>query len=181
VNKNSQQTFYQEGSAMVEMAIIIGLFLAMVFAITEFSIALLKWGRAAEATRAGVRFAIVNTPVCALSGPGAVCLLDCAGTGAKTVTKQCTSTGVDCTDLLAEMQRKLPDIEAENINITYACSNAGNPDNPAFIPAVTVELSKLQHTLIVPTILGFSAGTTWTVPNFAATRLGEDLETVTGP
>jgi len=183
VNKSNKERwrFYQQGAAMVEMAIIIGLFLAMVFAIIEFSIVLLKWGRAAESTRAGVRFAIVNTPVCELSGPGAVCLLDCEGGGAKTVTRQCTTPGVDCTELLAEMKRKLPDIEAENINVTYACSNAGNPENPTNIPVVTVELTNLQHSLIVPTILGFSAGTAWTIPDFAATKIGEDLETVMGP
>ncbi|OQX32073.1 MAG: hypothetical protein B0D96_12390 [Candidatus Sedimenticola endophacoides] len=173
---------------MVETAIVIVLFLTLIFAIIEFSFALLRWGQAIEATRAGVRFAIVNDPVypdlfADLSCPGGTAVVaDCGDAGA----------GIDCgpaydpekwpaegDGVLARMQRVLSSVEASNIRVTYACTDAGYMERPLPVPSVTVEITGLQHTLIVPTLLGFDA--TWTVPRYASTRTGEDLHTVVPP
>ena len=84
----------QRGAALVEMAIVILVFLVLVFGIIEFARAIFEWSRLVEATRAGARYAIVNDPACNIfdddwesgdpqylrqacsSGP-----LDCATTG----------------------------------------------------------------------------------------------------
>lgn len=54
----------QRGAALVEMAIVILVFLMLVFGILEFARAIFEWSRLVEATRSGVRYAIVNDPAC---------------------------------------------------------------------------------------------------------------------
>jgi len=164
---------------MVEMAIVCVLFLSLIFASIEFSIALLRWGQAIEATRSGVRCAIVNDPVDqnlftipTLSCPGGPPLVaNCAGTS----TNQ--NSIIDCARLLPHMQRSLHGLESANVEVTYACSDAGYVDRPSPLPLVTVAVVGLSHNLILPGLLGLNL--TWTIPKYATTRLAEDLHTVT--
>ncbi|MEJ1463006.1 MAG: TadE/TadG family type IV pilus assembly protein [Candidatus Sedimenticola sp. (ex Thyasira tokunagai)] len=179
---------HQQGSTMVEAAIIMALFLALVFAIIEFSIAMFKYEQSVEATRAGTRFAIVNDPVCDLFGDldSAItdCPLDCAaGTLTDYVSVNCNDSGVECgsadprSGLLGAMARMIPEIVPENVNLIYACSGAGYQQRPTPVPSITVSTSGLGHQLILPSLFDFEA--TWGIPPFSSTRLGEDLETVT--
>ncbi len=164
---------------MVEMAIVIVLLMMLVFAIIEFSVVLLKWGQTVEATRAGVRYAIVNDPV----DSDLFDILSCPG-GAS-VEKNCADVGtnccgdVDCTiGLLPTMQRMLPTLDAGNVQVTYSCSGASYSERPLPVPLITVRVVEFTHDLIVPTLLGVDA--VWALPSFASTRTGEDLDTV-GP
>lgn len=162
----------QQGAAMVEAAIVMLVFMMLVFGIIEVSIAMLRWGQTVEATRAGARYAIVNDPVTSTLFDD----LTCPG---GQVVKTCDATGVDCTGLLGLMQNLVPNLEAQHVKVTYSCTDAGFDDIPKPIPSVTVEVEGLTHTLIIPTLLGVAG--TWPVPNFETTRTGEDLHTVSPP
>lgn len=155
---------------MVEMAITLALFLALVFAIIEFSLAYYTWARTNEAARDAARYAIVNTPVADISG------LSCPG-GAE-VTATCTTEV--CAPLLDVARRVAPFVEGANIHVSYACSGTGNPDRPAelLIPEVVVEIRDTQYDFIVPVLLGVPASIT--LPTARAVRTGEDMFTEVG-
>ena len=53
----------QKGSTLVEMALVLILFLMVIFAVMEFSIAIVRSAQLTEATRGGLRYAITNDPV----------------------------------------------------------------------------------------------------------------------
>ncbi len=174
---------------MVEAAIIMSLFLALVFAIIEFAFALLKYEQAVESTRAGARFAMVSDPVCDLFGDLAGSVADCplnctAGATNDYVSINCNGAACGSTDadpptgLLGAMARMIPEIAPENVNLIYACSGAGFEQRPIPVPSITVSIEGISHPLILPTLFGFEAGVAWDIPSFSSTRLGEDLETV---
>ena len=52
----------------MEMAIVILVFLMLVFGILEFGRVVFEWSKLVEATRAGARYAIVNDPACNIFG-----------------------------------------------------------------------------------------------------------------
>lgn len=159
--------FRQSGAAMVEMALTLALFLAIVFAIFEFALAYFKWDRAAEGARQGLRQAIVSSPA-----TGSALALTCPG---GQVVVQCTTA--DCQPILNSIQRVAPFVQGSQVSVIYACSDAGNPARPAAlaIPEITVEVSGLVYTFAVPGIIGL--GTTMQLPVIRVSRTGEDLYT----
>lgn len=150
---------------MVEMAIVVPIFLALVFGILEFGVAVFNWSLVIEATRSGARYAIVNNAECAgVTGDGGmVC------PGAEPVSCQ---VGAD-SPMMAEMRKIKPDIADGKVAITYACSDAGFAERPTPVLKVTVETSGIEYAFILPALLGIDA--TVTMPSFATTRISEDL------
>ena len=150
---------------MVEFAIVVVVFLILVFGGMEFARLMFQWERTIEATRAGVRAAVVSDPPsgCASSIP-----LTCPA-----------ATPVTCnadadTQITEAMQFMQPAIEANNIHLTYACSGTGFPDRPDPIPVVTVEVRGLTFNPILPGLFGIDA--TIPIPAFPSSQTGEDLE-----
>lgn len=154
---------------MVELAVGLMVFVVLIMGVVEFGYALFNWARMAEATRAGVRTAIVNDPE-----PNA---------DLSTLYAECPDGAPAPVEVPADpgsavfntMQRIFPPLETGEVWVTYACSGAGFAQRPQPIMAVTVEARGVQHDLIAPQLLGL--GTTWTIPAFASTRTSEDLAT----
>ena len=183
----------QRGAAMVEMAITISLFLALVFAILEFSIAIFQWSRVVEATRAGARYAIVNEPACDIygTGLGAACPdpLDCDdplnSTRTVSVTGNCTlasplsiaDAGCSIVEQMRQIQPLIAQSAGATVDISYSCSDAGFVDLLDKIPVVSVAIAGVQYEFIVPTVIGIDDASI-TMPAFETTRTGEDLGTV---
>ena len=57
-----RSTEQEKGQTLVEFAFVVILFLTVLFAIVEFGRALWTWNTIVQATRAGARFAVVETP-----------------------------------------------------------------------------------------------------------------------
>ncbi|MCG5538636.1 TadE/TadG family type IV pilus assembly protein [Halorhodospira sp. 9622] len=153
----------QRGAAMVEFALGVTLFLLLVFGGFEFSRMLLEWGRTVEATRAGVRLAVVTTPPsgCDLGS------LECPG-GSVVCSPDADSS------LLAAMQRRQPLIAgAENVRLTYACSITGAARRLTPVRLVRVEVEGLEFEPVVPGLLGIPAAIA--IPAFPSTQIGESL------
>ena len=153
----------QRGAAMVEFALGVTLFLLLVFGGFEFSRMLLEWGRTVEATRAGVRLAVVTTPPsgCDLGS------LECPG-GSVVCSPDADSP------LLAAMQRRQPLIVgAENVRLTYACSTTGAAERPTPVRLVRVEVEGLEFEPVVPGLLGIPAAIA--IPAFPSTQIGESM------
>jgi len=169
VNNVLRNKAHQRGAAMVEMAIVIPVFLALVFAIIEFSLVIFDWSRVIESSRAGARYAIVNNAECTgVTGAGGMV---CPGSSPVSCHPLATS------GLLVEMKRILsPDaIAGENVLVTYACTTAGFTERPTPVLQVTVEVSNVEHHFIVPGLIGMDA--TITMPDQSTTRTSEDLYT----
>jgi len=153
---------HQRGAVMVEMAMVLWLFLSIVFASLEFGLVVFDWSMAVESTRAGTRYAIVSTPVCA-----GVSAMSCPGAG----TISCSAPAGS--PLLLEMQRYSPALTASNVAVSYTCSDTGAVGRVPPLLNVTVKTEGVIHAFIVPGLLGIPA--TLTMPSFATTRISEDL------
>lgn len=155
---------------MVEFALTIWLFIVFVFAIMEFAILIFQWSLANEAARFGARYAIVNE-VADLDS------WDCSDAPDPLVINLGTCTSSTCSAMLSEMQKLSPLLEGNNVQVTYTCSDAGNPELGAdkLSPEVTVSLQNVTYNLILPQVLGFDAN--MSLPPFHTTRVGEDLHT----
>jgi len=151
----------QRGAVMVEMAIVLPIFLAIVFAIFEFSLVVFEWSLAGESTRVGARYAIVSSPVCA-----GVSAMACPG-GAISCSPAAGS------QLLIDMQQFSPTLTAANVLVSYACSDTGVAGRVPPLLSVTVKVQGVTHAFTVPGLLGIAA--TVTMPPFATTRISEDL------
>ncbi len=158
----------QRGAAMVEMAVTLPLFLALVFAIIEFSMAYFAWARINEAARDATRYLVVNDPLVDLAPP----TLTCPGGSIEIV---CTAS--TCAGLMTVVGRVAPFVTPDQVHVRYACSSAGNPDRPVemIIPEITVELRDVEYEFIVPVLLGVTSP--MGLPPARASRTGEDLFT----
>lgn len=154
----------QRGAAMVEFAIVIVVFLILVFGGMEFARMLFQWERTVEATRAGVRAAVVSDPPSGCALP-----LTCPGGNAS-----CSPD--DPSEILQAMQFMQPALEASDIEILYECSGTGYPDRPDPIPVVTVRIREggLVFNPILPGLFGIDASIP--IPSFPSSQTGEDLE-----
>ena len=171
VNKQGQQ----DGAALVEFAVTISLFLVLVIGIMEFSLVIMNISRANEATRQLSRIAIVSSPLPGVAltcpdDPPVVVDLGMIGVG---------GCGTDLTSTKCRMyntaQSFLPGINADQIEVTYACSLAGFDLRPETIPFITVAITDFTHQFAMGAFLGINA--TLNIPDFEITRTGEDLYT----
>lgn len=194
----------QQGAAMVEMAIVISLFLILIFGILEFTRAIFEWSRLVEATRAGARYAIVNDPACNIynlapddpryikkSCPGGFdCSTNSEDETTVPVAGNCTiggdegvnDTGCRIVERMREIQ-PLINTPGANVNITYSCTEAGYVGLAKNVPAVKVEVENVKYSFIAAGLLGLydpEEPEKWpiTMPAFDTTRISEDLETI---
>ena len=206
---NSQANKYrrgnrQQGAALVEMAIVVSLFLALVFGIIEFALMVFQWSRLVEATRAGARYAIVHDAACSIyedtndvnykcnnpdSGP-LVC--DDPDDPSKEEIEKFVEVDGDCTvgdpyqlsDAGCKIVERMRGIQpliylsepVPQVVITYRCTDVGFAGLAQKIPSVTVEVNNVPFNFNSPGLLGINASVN--MPSFATTRTGEDLDTV---
>lgn len=163
---------------MVEFALTLPLFLLVVFAVMEVCLVILDYSRANEVTRELARIAIVHDPVCDIFTAGSGCTLVCPSTATVTVPLPDDCAGSTATTgcrMMDSAAKFIPDISADQIELTYSCSSAGAPNRPDLLPLVTVALRDLEHDMILPDFLGIES--TISIPGFAVTRIGEDMYT----
>jgi hypothetical protein len=179
------------------MAIVITVFLALIFGIVEFGRAIFEWSRLVEATRAGARYAIVNDPACNIynfaetdpryikkSCPGGFdCSVSMDDKTTVPIAGNCVmgenegenDTGCSIVERMREIQ-PLIHTPGASIKITYTCSDAGYAGLARKIPTIRVETSGVDYNFIVPGLLGIDSSIT--MPALDTVRTGEDLETI---
>ncbi|MEY4640659.1 MAG: hypothetical protein RLZZ227_653 [Pseudomonadota bacterium] len=163
---------------MVEFALTLPLFLFVVFAVMEVCFVVMDYTRANEVTRELARIAIVHDPVCDIFTPGSGCTLVCPSTASVTVPLPADCGGATDTTgcmMMTSAMQFMPGIGADQIELTYACSNAGAPNRPDLLPLVTVALRDIEHDFMLPNFLGIDSSIS--IPGFAVTRIGEDMYT----
>jgi Flp pilus assembly protein TadG len=157
----------QKGSSLVEMAIVLLLFLMIIFTVIEFSIAIFRSAQLADATGAGLRYAIVNDPLTELSA--------CTSSPTPTFPPVNCGSG-SCPGLIERMANIAPIISTQggiNVTVKYTCPVSGYIDDGIYL--VTVTVSGAKHYLTVPGVLGLDVPID--LQTFKSTRLSEDLHT----
>lgn len=174
-------TLAQRGAALLEAALTLSLFLTLVCGIVEFTFYQLDANRAAAASRALIRYAITNDPVCDLAGgcPGEAAALTCPGGAPVSVTldQVAAACTADSTQSACRMLRiatvLVPRAQPQNVRVTYACSDAGFGERPQPIPLVTVTIAGVPHTVVTAGLVGFDP--TLILPTASSSRTGEDM------
>lgn len=158
----------ESGAALVEYALVMSVFLFLLFGLIDFGRLGFSYVMAQKATERAVREAVVRTPVCAgvptvnLRGPldgeaamyrfGASCSIEdglCADSGEVTCTAQ--TAGPVSDGIWAEVSPLLPtNARRENLQFTYSFdSNLGFLGGP-YTPVVTVQLTGLDFEFVTP-------------------------------
>lgn len=192
----------QGGASAAEFALVLPLLVLLLLGMIDGGRFLWEYNRAEKATQAGARFAIVTDPVPAglatadYVGVGGLTQGDiipaaafgkvsCIGKAG--ANPECCTAASPCTNpypalgtvnaaafsgIVTRMRGMKPDINPENVIISYEGSGlgyAGDPNGMDLSPLVTVELTGLRFTP-VSLFRIFSV----TMPNFRTTLTGED-------
>ena len=172
----------QRGATMVEFSISLAVFLVLVLAIFEFVLMVLTISRANEVTRDLARIAIVSDPVCDIwgtdcpSGTALSCLTGAMVTTTLTSANNCSGDPTDTACRMLERARThLPDINGDQIQVRYICSNAGLATRPEPVLQIIVALQNVTHSLALPGLLGLNPEIA--IPSFETVRLSEDINT----
>ncbi|MGD2112679.1 MAG: pilus assembly protein [Gammaproteobacteria bacterium] len=157
----------QQGLATVEFAIVGALFLLVMLAVLEFSRLVFVWSSATEATRRGVRVAVV----CPINDPAI------------------SNVTVFNDDAVSGPSALLPGLSTANVAIDYldaggnplACTGCNCDDtcgDPPFVSIkyVQVSINNYQHSLLLPPPFNVML----TLPAFTSTLPRESLGVVPG-
>lgn len=162
----------EEGSVVIEFALIMPVLLALSFGIVDFTLAIFDYHRAGEAVRRGSRTATIEAPVADLSGLTQGTSYTCDSTGGGV---SCTGTAVNdaaaFTTIVTAMQAVLPAITPANVQVVYDFSGVGDITRPGgVLPFITVSLVNYTHNF---TLLNAIPGAppSFVFPSFAVTQL----------
>ena len=167
-------TANRRGSVAVEMALIVPILVFLTVVVIEFVMLALSYQLATEATREGVRAALINDAMVNLA------LIDTDGTivcdyGGGSVScspnRTVASPGATFQAILAAMRISFPSITDAPVLVEYSYSQVDTPDAPNIkIPLVTVKLTGVTHEwFTLPGFLG--VGANMPLPAFSSTRL----------
>lgn len=149
----------QRGQTLVEFALVVMVFLVVMFGLLEFARALWTWNTIVQATRAGARFAVVETPNPANNDAikNYVVYLNSAGTGAPVLP------GLTTSNVTVSFQK----IDPTSVSGAYV---SPPPANKFQADVVQVGISGYSFSFIVPIF-----GTSITLPAFTTTLSLEGL------
>lgn len=165
----------QRGGIMVEAAITLLVFITLLLAIMELSIFVYRLSSLADATREGARHLSVSTPI---DPDVKVYRKDMSeATCSELVQHSCSEGG--CDSLLVVMRNRLETIQPENVFYRYTCADTGFNENELErsyfqIYSVDVWVEGIEYGFLTPGLSLIQLE----MPNFKATRLSEDLDTV---
>ncbi len=163
----------EEGAFIVEFAITFPVLILLSFGLLEFSMVVFDYQRAAEATRRGVRLAIIQEPIPNTQQLLVDAVIVCtAPSGTVACTGGSPSANADAlfAALLAEMQKAYPTLTSANIIVTFEGSNVGASEEIGGVfPLVTLQLTGVVHEMIVGHLIYIER---IEFPDFKATVLG---------
>lgn len=185
-------------ASAAEFALVLPLLLLFLLGMLDVGRLMWTWNRAEKATQMGVRYAIVTDMVAGgFASYGFVNNSDVTQGDAVSTTvfssldcnlaQNCSCTGTGCesdwtldtdafNDLVSRMQLFLPEIQPENVEVTYTnvgLGYAGDPNGPDVAPLVTVKFRQDNPITFQPiTFMLFNSSIT--LPDFSAALTLED-------
>lgn len=167
----------RDGATAISVAAALPVLLVLGMATVEFSLVMLDYHRAGEATRRGARLAAIMPPIADLTA------LETSGTvrcGMVDTVPACDGGVVTAPDtfdaMLAEMSAALPAINGTSVEVTYSPSGLGSAETPGgILPLVEVRLVGLRHDYAVlgRLVPGMSGGLD--MPSFSTSMIGSGL------
>ena len=162
----------RQGGVALEFALIAPLLLTVTLGALELAFIVYDFHAATEATRRGVRQAIIATPVAALGNLGGG-VVTCASASQEAVS--CSPGSVRSAQSFAaivqEIRAAAPFVAAANVRVSYQSSGVVVDAAGTFVtPLVTVSLVNVRHDFVA---LGLIPGmpSSMTYPGFESTRL----------
>ena len=176
----------RSGAVLIEHTLVFMLLMVLTFGLIEFGLVLYQYNTAETATSAGARFIATRGPVItgisdcgvATSATAGTRCSDVAGASGWTLTCDASSPSGACqagvlNELVAEMQRYSPNIEAQNVQVVLRGAGLGFVGRGTPVPMVTVRLTGMTYEFIaIDALLGFGP---LSMPGFDAALVGEDL------
>lgn len=163
----------EEGAFIIEFGITFPVLILLSFGLLEFSLVVFDYQRAAEATRRGVRLAIIQEPIPNTANLLQNAVITCtAPSGTVTCTGGSPSANADAlfAAVLDEMQKAYPTLTTANVVVTFEGTNVGSADEIGGVfPLVTLQLTGVRHDMIVGHLIGIDS---IEFPDFKATVLG---------
>jgi Flp pilus assembly protein TadG len=162
------------GGVAMEFALLVPALMLLTAAIIEFVALMYDYQAATDATRVGVREALIGPAVANLNTLQADSPVICTASGG---VASCGTTGVTAdadaafAAILTEMQFLKQDIAESNVTLIYTWSQL---DDPAAVPSIvtpliTVQLTNLTHEMfLLPQFVGVASA--FPMPDFASTR-----------
>jgi len=167
----------RDGATAVSVAAALPVLLVMGMATVEFSLVMLDYHRAGEATRRGARLAAIMPPIADLTALETSGTVRCSVVDTLPACDGGVVTAPDTFDaMLTEMSAALPAIEGALVEVTYSSSGLGSAETPGgILPLVEVRLVGVRHDYAVlgRLVPGMSGGLD--MPSFATSMLGAGI------
>ncbi len=160
----------ESGETLISFAILMPILLGLSLAILEFSLVMLDYNRASEATRRAARIAAIQAPVGNLTDVENVDVVCTSAGGAATCTGGAVESATTFNSIVQVMQSMLPSIAPENVQVVYKNSGVGTTEAGGLKPLVSVNLINLQRPfMFVHLITGVPSAITY--PSFSTTQI----------
>lgn len=160
----------RRGDVIVGFALLVPVLMLVTAGIIEFSIYMFERGRATEATRRGTRVAVIQSPIASLEDLAAGPVICTSSAGAASCGGVTLESQASLDAIVADMQRIMPSIAPENVQVVYRFSGLGEAGSGGIKPFVTVSLVNLKHQYVmlgmIPGLPGMQ-----TFPSFATTEI----------
>ena len=185
---NRLQCFSRDrgGATLIEYTLVFTMFMVLTFGLIEFGIVLYQYNAAEKATAAGARFIATRGPVVTGLADCGVATTASAGTdcadvaGGSSWSRTCSASApasgcqaAVLNQLVAEMQRFAPNVEAQNVQVILRGAGLGFVGRGSPVPMVTVRLTGMTYNFIaIDDLVGLGP---ITMPGFDATIVGEDF------
>ncbi|MBX9746715.1 MAG: pilus assembly protein [Hyphomonadaceae bacterium] len=174
------------GAVLIEQTLVFAMLMVLTFGLIEFGLVLYQYNAAETATSVGARFVATRGPIVTGVSDCGVSTSANAGTRCSTVSGSsgwsivcnASAPAAGCqaealNQLVAEMQRFAPNIEAQNVQVELRGAGLGFVGRGAPVPMVTVRLTGMSYEFVaIDDLLGFDD---LVMPGFDATLVGEDL------
>lgn len=189
-----------DGATALEFALVCIPLLVITMGIIEYAFALFQWNTAEKATQFGVRRAVVSAPVATglntYNGKtnsneyGDEPMPDFANSTVvcNGATSQCsngfTFSAAALNRIVARMQDIFPRIQNSNVVVEYTPIGLGFVGRCGAVPSVTVRVQNMTYDFMVIdallNLVGGPGAASLAMPSFAASMVGEDLNTASG-
>lgn len=158
------------GEAILSFAILFPILLGLSLAILEFSLVILDYNRASEATRRAARIAAIQAPIGDLQNVAAGDITCSANSGTTFCNGGTVLSAATFDAVVQAMQIVLPAIAPENVQVVYGNSGIGDTESGGIKPFVSVNLINLQRPfMFLHVIAGVPAQITF--PSFSTTQM----------
>jgi len=138
----------ESGETIVTFAVLLPVLVALSLAIVEFSLLLLDYNRASEATRRAARVAAMEAPIANLSTVATGDVVCMSAGGSATCSGGALEATATFDDIVAAMQAVLPAIQPTNVQVVYSDSGIGAVQSGGIKPFVSVNLVNLQRSFM---------------------------------